>query len=222
MEELIRKRKSGDFIYGWLCQLPNRTFNVPDKKTVRAFVQTKIEKIFKSVDDKLEIDERLEKTSLELEDLFKSIRAGGEDSNRSLNLLNNAISVLLERTMIVRKLNANMADPKYERVITDNMGTVKDLVDSREKLVSKFAASEAIAREIIERWVLEFAPSVRVAFEQVVGNDPAKTKKFLDLVKEESSKIDFARIKRESADKINSQLKETSNVNSKALRVNPV
>lgn len=206
VDDMIRRRKSAASIMKFLCNYTNRSFDVPDQRTIKAYVERKTKELFKSVDDKLEIDEMLDRTSRELDAMMKDLTSG-QGSVEPLVLVDKITAILLERTMIIRRLNENMADPKYEKVITENMGALRAMLETKQKLEGRFGSSDQLVVEMIKLWMSEFAPMVRLSFEQVAGNDPVKVKKFLESIQNSVRGIDLNRIKRSAVVAVQAQEK---------------
>jgi hypothetical protein len=193
---LISQGKNANYIRKWIFDHFKGTVHPPDVKTIRLYIKKRLPVLNKNADTSIKVRRDLEMTEKELHDLYARLQVVGQDMSNKKALLERIVNFLLYRVELMSRIQENTKSPGGEQVIVSQLSVVHTFLQTILKLEGQLGANEFIARRIVEKFLVEFAPLVKKVVDRVCGAE--KTKSVLADIHKELPNIDMNRLRKEA------------------------
>lgn len=173
---------------------------LPSVQTMQRYVDIRREEIWEDDDVRLEAEAKM--NSVDLTKIAKGDWRG---------MLDALVELLAKRVREIDSINHVLKDPKFEKLITENVATIQKLISTKltlEKKLGVEADTLKVVNDVLSRYIID---AVMLAYKEVHGSD--KKGLFGKAVNDTIDNIDFVAAERDVLEELNSNEEENRRVN---------
>jgi len=171
--------------------------SIPAEKSIRKYLTWRRSVLFDKTDTRIEIEQIIQDTDIDLTKVDHTDRP---------KFLRSTITLLCQRIEHIKRLNTNLGDSKYEKIITDNLKVIRETTEAIHKMESTGVADHEVIQVVSDVLTKPMMGAFLDAYKEIHGNK--KLKALGNAMDRFMAKLDFEALEREVDDTLKQKKKE--------------